>query len=492
MDHWNFSLFRTRTLNFALNQKRCRLFKLCVVVQSFFYLYFRLKWLSKFLNLFSSENYSMIRIKLFSLFLFLFFTSLIKAQNNEKFILAGSLYDSQKNILLKDRIIHIQGDKIIDVGNNIKIPDNATIIDLSNYTVLPGLIDAHTHVLFDQEPQDDFAKHSISTLVLESQALRTLRGVKRAQSYLDVGITSIKDLGNSGEFLDVALRDAINEGSIDGPRIFAAGQIMSGPGGQIYGVQKEYQKIVDDEYRIIKSPDDAINAVREHINQGVDLIKICADNLPNNTRLTIPEMESIVKTAHSYGLRVTAHSIRNQSAWNAIKAGVDGIEHGFFLADSTLNLMADKNVYLVPTENSRDYMETYYQLQGRDSDKLPWLDSYINDMQSRLIKARNKDVMIVAGSDNYTDIQVSRGVSSQDMFRTYYESGMRPLNILQSATYLSAKSLNKEDEIGVLTSKSFADIIAVKGDIKTDFINSIKNIVFVMKNGSIYLDHTLH
>lgn len=431
----------------------------------------------------------MVPVRLFSLFLLLFFASPIMAQGDDKFILAGSLYDSRQNILLRDRIIHIQGNKIVEVGKNISIPDDAKVIDLRSYTVLPGLIDAHTHVLFDQEPQDDFAEHSISTLVLENQALRTLRGAKRAQSYLDVGITSIKDLGNSGEFLDVALRDAINEGSIDGPRIFAAGQIMSSHGGQIYGVQKEYQEIVDREYRIIKSPADAINAVREHINQGVDLIKICADNLPNNTRLTVPEMEAIVKTAHSYGLTVTAHTVKDESAWDAIEAGVDGIEHGFFIADSTLNLMADRNVFLVPTENSLDYMETYYQLQGKDPEDIPWLDRYMNDMQSRLMKAIDKGVVIVAGSDNHTNIQVSRGVSSQDMFTAYYEAGMEPLDILQSATYLSAKRLNKEDEIGVLSPKSFADIIAIKGDVKNDFLNAIKNIVFVMKDGKIYMNN---
>ena len=433
----------------------------------------------------------MIQIRSFSLFILLFFTTVSYSQNKEKFILAGSFYDSQQNILVKDKIIHIEGNRIKDVGNNIKIPDNSKIIDLSDYTVLPGLIDAHTHVLFDQEPQDDFAKHSISTLVLESEALRTLRGVRRAQSYLDVGITSIKDLGNSGEFLDVALRDAINEGSIVGPRIFAAGQIMSGPGGQIYGVRKKYQEIVDEEYRIIKSPEDAINAVREHINQGVDLIKICADNLPNNTKLTIPEMESIVKAAHRSGLTVTAHSVTNQSAWDAIKAGVDGIEHGFFIADSTLNLMADNNVFLVPTENSLHYMKTYYELQGKDPEKLSWLDRYMKDMRERLMKAIDKKVMIVAGSDNYTDIQVPRGVSSRDMFRAYYESGMKPLNILQSATYLAAKSLNKENEIGSLSPKSYADIIAIKGDLQNDFLNSIEDVVFVMKDGKIYFDSSI-
>ncbi|WP_345011830.1 amidohydrolase family protein [Christiangramia aestuarii] len=392
---------------------------------------------------------------------------------------------------MKERVIHIKGNKIIEVGNRIDIPKDAEIINLSAYTVLPGLIDSHTHVLFDQEPQDDFAEHSISTLVLESQALRTLRAVKRAQSYLDVGITSIKDLGNSGEFLDVALRDAINEGSVEGPRVFAAGQIMSGPGGQIYGVQKEYQEIINNEYRIIKSPEDAINAVREHINQGVDLIKICADNLPNNTRLTVPEMEAIVNTAHMNGLTVTAHSITNESSWDAIRAGVDGIEHGFFLADSTLNLMAEKKVFLVPTENSLDYMETYYQLQGEDPNELYWLSGYMNDMKARLKKAIEKEVIIVAGSDNYTNIHVSRGVSSQDMFKAYYESGMKPLNILQSATYMASKSLKKENEIGILKQGSFADIIAIKGDIQNDFLNTIKNVVFVMKDGKVYMDSSI-
>ncbi len=430
----------------------------------------------------------MSKIYLLTLFIFIFSTTILLAQNKEIFIIAGSIYDSKQNTILKDKIIHVKGDKIVQIGSNLNIPNNAKTIDLSEYLVLPGLIDGHTHVLFDQSPQDDFAKHSISTLVLENQALRTLRGVKRAKSYLDVGITSIKDLGNSGQFLDVALRDAINEGTVEGPRIFAAGQIMSSSGGQIYGVQKDHQEIVDLEYRIIKNPNDAINAVREHINQGVDLIKICADNLPNNTRLTIEEMRSIIHTAHDYGLKVTAHSISNQSAWEAINAGVDGIEHGFFLADSTLSLMAKKKVFLVPTENSRSYMDIYYRIEGSKPEELTWIDGYMSNMKSRLMKAIDIGVTIIAGSDNYTDIGVSRGVSSRDMFRTYYESGMKPLNILQSATYLSAKSLNKENEIGVLKQDSFADIIAIEGDIENDFINSIENVKFVMKGGKVYLD----
>lgn len=368
------------------------------------------------------------------------------------------------------------------------IPEDKEVIDLSEYTVLPGLIDAHTHVLFSQDADVDFSKHSIQSLIMETDALRVLRGSKRAKSYLDVGITSIKDLGNSGLFLDVALRDAINEGTIEGPRIFASGQIIAATGGQIYGVSPNHQDIIDLEYRIVESVEDARNAVRQHMNQNVDLIKIAADNLPNNTRLTIDEMQTIVETAHSYGLTVTAHAVSNQSAWDAIKAGVDGIEHGFNIADSTLTLMAKKKVFLVPTENSRTYMNTYVKLAGYDEENVGWIDNYIDMLKSRLAKAISKGVPIVAGSDNYTDIGVSTGKSSQDMFRAYFEAGMKPLDILQAATYTSARHLNMENDIGVLKPKAKADIIAIKGDLMKDFINSIEHIVFVMKDGDVYVN----
>ncbi len=423
-------------------------------------------------------------LSLLFFFLNIFFLS---GQNNGFYIQAGTMYDSESNSLVQDRVIHVKGKKILSVEEGDNIPENANVIDLRDYTVLPGLIDAHTHVLFNQELKDDFSKHSIATLVLESEALRALRGVERARSYLDVGITSIKDLGNSGPFLDVALRDAINEGSVQGPRIFAVGKIISSAGGQIYGVNEEYQGIIEQEYRVIKDKDDAINAVREHVNQGVDLIKICADNLPNNTRLTIQEMQSIVETAHDYGLTVTAHSVNNKSAWEAIKAGVDGIEHGFFIADTTLSLMAKEKVYLVPTENSRNYMESYYLPEGSVPGEPTWIDSYITRMQDRLQNAIEKGVTIVAGSDNYTNIHVPRGVSSRDMFRAYFDSGMKPLDILQSSTYLSAKSLKKEKEIGVIQAGAFADIIAIKGDLENDFIKAIEEVVFVMKDGQVYL-----
>ncbi|WP_179335271.1 metal-dependent hydrolase family protein [Winogradskyella costae] len=428
--------------------------------------------------------------KLF-LLLFLALCSLASlcAQQNEVYIKAGLLYDSEQNVIIKDKVVHIKGNTIISIGDLNSIPEHAEILDLTEYTVLPGLIDAHTHVLFSQDASEDFSEHSIHSLTMESDAIRALRGSKRAKSYLDVGITTVKDLGNSGLFLDVALRDAINEGTIDGPRIFASGPIMAATGGQVYGVSPKHQDLIDLEYRIINGVEDAKIAVREHVNQKVDLIKICADNIPNNTHLSIAEMKAIVKTAYGYDLTVVAHSITNQSAWNAIHAGVHGIEHGFNLADSTLTLMANKKVFLVPTENSNAYMQTYSKLAGYDNDDLGWVDNYLDRMKSRLTRAIKKGVTIVAGSDNYTDIGGTRGESSKDMFRAYFEAGMKPLDILQSATYLSAVSLNKENEIGTLKSGAKADIIAVKGNVTTDFINTIEDVVFVMRDGKVYLNN---
>lgn len=415
--------------------------------------------------------------------------TILSSQQKDTYIKAGFLYNSEQNVLLKNKVIHVKSNKIVSIGTYSTIPNGAEIIDLTAYTVLPGLIDAHTHVLFSQDASEDFSEHSIHSLTMESDAIRTLRGAKRAKSYLDVGITSVKDLGNSGLFLDVALRDAINEGTIEGPRIFASGPIMAATGGQIYGVSPKHQNLIDLEYRIINGVEDAKIAVREHVNQNVNVIKICADNIPNNTHLSIDEMKSIVQTADSYGLSVVAHSITNQSAWNAIQAGVDGIEHGFKLADSTLTLMAEKKVFLVPTENSRAYMEIYGKLAGYDNDDLDWIESYLVRMRNRLTRAIQKGVTIVAGSDNYTDIGSTRGASSRDMFRAYFEAGMKPLDILQSATYTSALSLNKENEIGVIKSDAKADIIAVKGNITTDFVDTIEQVVFVMKDGKVYLSN---
>ena len=419
-------------------------------------------------------------------FLMLFFSFHLLGQNGKTYIKAGLFYDSEENMLLENKLIAVENDVIVGIYEITKeISNKDSVIDLSTFTVLPGLIDAHTHVLFSQSADVDFAEHSVLTLTMETDAMRTLKGSKRAKSYLDVGITSIKDLGNSGLFLDVALRDAIYEGIVAGPRIFASGPILAAPGGQIYGVSPQHQNLISGEYRIIRGVADAKTAVREHVNQGVDLIKICADNLPNMTMLSMDEIRTIVNTAHDHGLKVTAHAVTDKSARNAIQAGVDGIEHGFNISDSTLTMMAENDVFLVPTENSRDYMELYSKLAGYDQDDDRWIERYRTAMTIRLQKALKIGVTIIAGSDNYTETNVPRGSSSIDMLKAYYESGMQPLDIIRSATYLSAQYLGKQNEIGVLKKDAKADIIAVKGNLLKEFYPTITNVVFVMKDGHV-------
>ncbi len=283
-----------------------------------------------------------------------------KAQENATYIKAGKLFDSKKGELLSGYIIKIERNKISEVGNNISIPTDARTIDLTNYTVLPGLIDGHTHLMTLENLNAEYPMGD--KLLFEGDALRVLRGSKRAKSWLENGFTTIRDLGDSGAFLDVALKRAINEGTVDGPRMFVSGPIIASEGGQVQGLLKSHRDVIADEYTIVRSVDDAINAVRLHVNYGADIIKICANNTPNNTSLTIDEMKAIVKMAHRYDKKVTAHATTDLAVWEAVTAGVDGIEHGYQISDTTLALMAKKKVVLVPTDLSEPLFHKLYDI----------------------------------------------------------------------------------------------------------------------------------
>jgi imidazolonepropionase-like amidohydrolase len=411
------------------------------------------------------------------------------AQNDQEvYIKAGKMFDSQNGTLLTGQIIHIKGNRIVAVGSGIEIPEAADIIDLSGYTVMPGLIDAHVHLLYLESPKGDLAVDGVKAIVMEGDALRALRGAARAKTFLEAGITTVKDLGNSGQFLDVALKTAINEGSVVGPRMFVSGPILSSEGGQIPGLQFDHRHIANEEYRVIKGVDDAINAVRENVTYGADIIKICANNTPNNTSLTIDEMKAIVKMAHRYRRKVTAHATNNIAVWEAVTAGVDGIEHGYQIADSTLALMAEKRIPLIPTDISRDQLAKYLEMTGFEGDQEQAIAGYQAAMHDRLKRAIAHSVQIVAGSDMYINLEMPQGEGAKEVLVSYLEAGMKPLDILQSATYHSAKFMEKEQSIGLLQEGAFADIIAVEGDIEADFAATIFNVVFVMKDGKRYLE----
>ncbi len=405
--------------------------------------------------------------------------------NSTTYIKAGKLFDSEQGKLLTDYMIKIERNTITEVSKTMAIPAGAKLIDLSDCTVMPGLIDGHTHLMTLDDLNNDAPM--ANKLLFEGDALRVLRGSKRAKSWLENGFTSVRDLGDSGPFLDVALKRAINEGTVVGPRMFVSGPIIISEGGQVAGLMHKYRAVISDEYTIVRSVDDAINAVRVHVNNGADIIKICANNSPNNTSLTIDEMKAIVKMAHRYDKKVTAHATNDLAVWEAVTAGVDGIEHGYQISDSTLVLMAKKGVALVPTDISESLFNKLYDIIDFKWDREKNMKRAKDRYKDRLQRAISAGVTILTGSDNYLDFKMPQGEAAKNILVAYYEEDMTPVAILRSSTYLSAKFMDKENEIGVIKKGAYADIIAVKGDVENDFSNTIFNVTFVMKNGEIYV-----
>ena len=266
-----------------------------------------------------------------------------------------------------------------------------------------------------------------------------------------------------------------------------AGRGLSSEGGQMPDVIYKHRDIINDEYRIVKGKDDAMQAVRENITQGADVIKIYSNNTPNVTALSIEEMQAIVKEAHRYGLRVTAHATDNQAVYNAVISGVDGIEHGYEVEDSTFSLMAKNGVVLVPTDGDSLTFSQYGKLTAPNDKSIEKnILAYRKYLASRLMRAINKGVTIVAGSDDYIDFKLPYAIPSKRTLIGYFESGMSIPEILKSATIHGAAQLNWKDKIGVLKEGFLADIIAVDFNLDKN-IDAIMNVHFVMKGGQVYL-----
>jgi imidazolonepropionase-like amidohydrolase len=211
---------------------------------------------------------------------------------------AGRVFDSEKGAFVERKDIRVRNRTIEAVGDKLEVPAGAREVDLSAYSVLPGLIDVHTHLLYLEDPSGgDLTGEGTKALIREGTPLRALHGAARARTYLAAGITSVRDLGNSGRFGDVALKAAIADGSVDGPRMFVSGPGLSPVGGQFPGLQAGYASIAAEEYRIVHNPIDAADAVRENVTYGADVIKVYSNNTPNPTGLSPEELVSIATTA---------------------------------------------------------------------------------------------------------------------------------------------------------------------------------------------------
>lgn len=405
-----------------------------------------------------------------TIILFLFTIFSVTAQtplskpNQLTVIKARGMVDVRNGTLIEPAIVYIRNGKIEKTGSDLVIPSNSTVIDLSAQYLLPGLVDAHSHLC--HEYQYELEKVPGANTVVESaivdDATRALLGARNARDMINSGYTTVRDLGNSGVNTDVALRDAIGKGWLTGPRMYVSTRALSPIGGQFTKMPADMRRaIIPREYVEVSGTEEARKAVRKAIYDGADCIKIIVNE--NRMVLNQEELDAIVEEAHKAGLKVAAHATNGDGpALMAIKAGVNSIEHGYTLSADVLKLMAAQGTYLVPTDRTG-------------------VDRY----QKRIQRALAANVKIAFGSDMYfSDPQRNRGQVTVSTYRSYIEAGMNNVQILQSATMHPGILVAGEGKIGLLEAGYDADIIAVeKNPLKN--IETIESVVFVMKEGKI-------
>lgn len=379
-------------------------------------------------------------------------------------IVAKGMIDVRNGRLVNRIVVLVCEGKILQAGPGLNIPKNATVISLSDSYLVPGLVDAHSHLCHDYsyELEKVPGSNMVTESVMLDNATRAMLGVKNARSLIMSGYTTARDLGNAGTNADVALKKAINEGWTMGPRLYVSTRTLSPIGGQFPRMDIELQRsVISREYVEINGVDDARRAVRQAIFDGADCIKI----IVNNDRLVLSaeELTAIVQEAKRAGLRVAAHATQGDGpALLAIKAGVNSIEHGYTLSEPVLKMMASEGIYLVPTD-------------GRG----------VSRYQQRIQRALAAGVKIAFGSDvYYKDPILNRGQVTVGTYRSYIDAGMTNLQILQSATMHPGSLVAGEGKIGLIEPGYFADIIAVAEN-PLENILTLEKVHFVMKEGVV-------
>jgi imidazolonepropionase-like amidohydrolase len=397
-------------------------------------------------------------------------------------IKAGHLVDVDSGRVLDKQIILLRGKKIAAIGGDLEIPAGAKVIDLSGKTVLPGLIDCHSHLADGDQKQnaDPFnqLRRSASNVVLES--------VPNARVTLQSGFTTVRDAGVYRALNDVALRDAINKGYIAGPRMFVAGAYItiSGGAGAMTGYSPDIKMPWDLNYGEANSPWEVRQKVRQLVHEGADHIKMLStgavlthDSNPNSLEFTPEELQAGVSEAKNFGLRVMVHAHAAEGIKNAIRAGAASIEHAELIDDEGIALAKEHGTYL----DMDLYDEDCIQGETRPADFLQH-DQGLGEMQRRnFTKALKAGVKMVFG----TDSGVCPYEYSVRQFAYMVRYGMTPMQAIQSATINAADLIGKPEQFGSLRAGKFADIIAVDGDPIAD-IGQLEHVTFVMKEGMIY------
>ncbi len=389
-------------------------------------------------------------------------------------IRAGNLIDPANGAVSKDQVILVKDGKISAVGHGLEIPKDAEIIDLSKSWIMPGLMDAHTHLTSGTKSWGVWDL----TYLYQNSADRALRGLRNAQTLLNAGITTVRDVGNDGAYIAVSLRRAIDQGLFPGPTILTSGKIIAPFGGQETAVSYEMGPFWRIEYLDADGPEQIRHAVRENIFYGADLIKLVADN--SKSFYSLEEIRTAVEVAHSAGLAVAVHVLNDEPAKNVIMGGADSIEHGFYLSDDVLGLMREKGTVLVSTDFPADHFVAGHayptEAESRE-DARKILD--------RLRRAYKIGVKLGFGTDIVIDLpNETRADMTWDYLAGWKAAGVPPAEILKSMTTIDAELLRISKQRGAIAPGLAADIVAAPAD-PLDDIEALRKINFVMKNGKI-------
>ena len=414
----------------------------------------------------------------------LLFTVTISAQ--QTYLHCGKLIDVKSGKVLTEKTVVVKGNKISAVENGYINPKNAEdkVVDLRSKTVMPGLIDMHVHIEGETNPKSYLEDYTLN------DADVAFNSVRYAEVTLMNGFTTVRDLGGSG--VNVALRNAINAGKVNGPRIFTAEKALATTGGHADPTNGASRRLMGDpgpKEGVVNGVEDAKKAVRQRYKNGADLIKITATGgvlsvakSGQNPQFTIEEIKAICETAKDYGFHVAAHAHGDEGMQRAIKGGVKTIEHGTLMSAETMELMKQNNVYLVPTITAGKFVSEKAKIDGYYPEiivpKALNIGPKIQDMFGRAYKA---GVGIAFGTDAAVFYHGDNGRE----FGYMVEAGMPAMEALQSATITNAMILKMEEQLGQIKPGYIADIVAVNED-PTNDISTMERVSFVMKDGMIY------
>jgi imidazolonepropionase-like amidohydrolase len=399
-------------------------------------------------------------------------------------ITADRMIDTDAGQVRTGIVVVVDGERIVDVGSTA--PVDATAIDLSGHTLVPGLMDMHAHLIGDPE-----GNQSYSAVVTGNAARDALTGVMNARATVLAGFTTVRDIGTFRAFVDCALRDAIDAGVVAGPRMLCAGAYVTSSlgGGDIPGLAVDVDERLPRELRfgVANSADEVRKVVREILHRGAGFIKVIATGAvltegtsPGAPEFTEEEIRAAVEEAAHYGAHVAAHAHGAEGIARAVRAGVRSIEHGSLMDDEAIELMAEHGTFLVADIFNGDWIAEVGRREGWPESSLRKNGETTQAQRDGFEKAVKRGVRIAFGTDAGV---YPHGLNGRQ-FAYMVRHGMTPMEAIQSATTVSADLLGWVDDVGAIRAGAFADLIAVPGD-PTQDVTLLEDVSFVMKGGVV-------